>query len=91
MYEQIDYILGANPMNMSYVVGYGNKYPKHVNHRGASIPHDKNKYSCTGGWKWRDSCYPNPNTITGAMVGGPDRQIPGYPHQFQLHSAYNGW
>ncbi|CAL5363044.1 unnamed protein product [Camellia sinensis] len=64
---------GANPMNMSYVVGYGNKYPKHVNHRGASIPHDKNKYSCTGGWKWRDSRNPNPNTITGAMVGGPDR------------------
>ncbi|KAI8014242.1 Endoglucanase 12 [Camellia lanceoleosa] len=63
---------GANPMNMSYVVGYGNKYPKHVNHRGASIPHDKNKYSCTGGWKWRDSRNPNPNTITGAMVGGPD-------------------
>ncbi|XP_028102452.1 endoglucanase 12-like [Camellia sinensis] len=71
--SQIDYILGANPMNMSYVVGYGNKYPKHVNHRGASIPHDKNKYSCTGGWKWRDSRNPNPNTITGAMVGGPDR------------------
>ncbi|KAL7253502.1 hypothetical protein ACSBR1_007939 [Camellia fascicularis] len=71
--SQIDYILGANPMNMSYVVGYGNKYPKHVNHRGASIPHDKNKYSCTGGWKWRDSRNPNPNTIRGAMVGGPDR------------------
>ncbi|KAJ1403397.1 Six-hairpin glycosidase superfamily [Sesbania bispinosa] len=45
--SQIDYILGKNPMKMSYVVG--------------------------GGWKWRDTSKPNPNTITGAMVGGPDR------------------
>ncbi|XP_010277803.1 PREDICTED: endoglucanase 12-like [Nelumbo nucifera] len=71
--SQIDYILGKNPLKMSYVVGYGSKYPKHVHHRGASIPHDHNKYSCTGGWKWRDSRNPNPNTIVGAMVGGPDR------------------
>ncbi|KAJ6720682.1 ENDOGLUCANASE [Salix viminalis] len=34
---------------------------------------DKRRYSCTGGWKWRDSPRPNPNNITGAMVGGPDR------------------
>ncbi|KAL6997788.1 Endoglucanase 12 [Sarracenia purpurea var. burkii] len=71
--SQMDYILGANPMNMSYVVGYGNKYPKRVHHRGASTPNDKIKYSCTGGWKWRDTPNPNPNTINGAMVGGPDR------------------
>ncbi|KAJ8639302.1 hypothetical protein MRB53_015996 [Persea americana] len=71
--SQVDYILGANPMKMSYVVGYGAKYPKHVHHRGASIPKDGNKYSCTGGWKWRDAKTANPNTITGAMVGGPDR------------------
>ena len=44
-----------------------------VHHRGASIPHDNKKYSCTGGWKWRDSRNPNPNNITGAMVGGPDQ------------------
>nr|AKH03681.1 endo-1,4-beta-glucanase [Hevea brasiliensis] len=71
--SQIDYILGKNPMNMSYIVGYGTKFPRHVHHRGASIPHDNKRYSCTGGWKWRDSRNPNPNTITGAMVGGPDR------------------
>lgn len=70
---QIDYILGKNPMNMSYVVGYGSKFPRHVHHRGASIPHDNKRYSCTGGWKWRDSRNRNPNNITGAMVGGPDR------------------
>ncbi|OUZ99289.1 Glycoside hydrolase [Macleaya cordata] len=71
--SQVDYILGANPRNMSYLVGYGTRFPKHVHHRGASIPRDGTKYSCTGGWKWRDSRNPNPNTITGAMVGGPGK------------------
>ncbi|KAI4305587.1 hypothetical protein L6164_028945 [Bauhinia variegata] len=71
--SQMDYILGKNPMKMSYVVGFGNKFPKHVHHRGASIPNDHVHHSCTGGWKWRDSRNPNPNNITGAMVGGPDR------------------
>ncbi|XP_047336586.1 endoglucanase 12 [Impatiens glandulifera] len=70
--SQIDYILGDNPLKTSYVVGYGDKFPRYVHHRGASTPHDKKKYSCTDGWKWRDSKKPNPNNITGAMVGGPD-------------------
>lgn len=70
---QIDYILGNNPEKMSYVVGFGNRYPKHVHHRGASIPKNGVKYSCKGGWKWRDTKKPNPNTIVGAMVAGPDR------------------
>ncbi|KAK1400449.1 Endoglucanase [Heracleum sosnowskyi] len=71
--SQINYILGANPMNMSYVVGYGNNYPKRVHHRGASIPNDNKKYSCRGGWKWYQSRNSNPNTIIGAMVGGPNK------------------
>lgn len=71
--EQVDYILGKNPMKMSYIVGFGNKFPRHVHHRGASIPNDHQHHSCTGGWKWFDTSNPNPNTITGAMVGGPDR------------------
>ncbi|XP_073142271.1 endoglucanase 25-like isoform X2 [Henckelia pumila] len=71
--KQMDYILGKNPRNMSYVVGFGEHYPKHVHHRGASIPNNQFKYSCTGGWKWRDSSKPDPNTIVGAMVAGPDR------------------
>ncbi|URE35029.1 Glycosyl hydrolase family 9 [Musa troglodytarum] len=71
---QIDYILGKNPQKMSYVVGFGKRYPKHVHHRGASIPKNGVKYSCKGGWKWRDTKKPNPNTIFGAMVAGPDRQ-----------------
>lgn len=59
---------------MSYVVGFGNHYPKRVHHRGASIPKNKVKYNCKGGWKWRDSKQPNPNTIVGAMVAGPDQR-----------------
>ncbi|URE11628.1 Glycosyl hydrolase family 9 [Musa troglodytarum] len=70
---QIDYILGKNPQKMSYVVGFGARYPKHVHHRGASIPKKGVKYNCKGGWKWRDTKKPNPNTIVGAMVAGPDR------------------
>ncbi|XP_057961279.1 endoglucanase 12 [Malania oleifera] len=70
--SQMDYILGANPMKMSYVVGYGNNFPRKVHHRAASIPSDKKKYSCTGGYRWRDSKKSNPHNITGAMVGGPD-------------------
>ncbi|XP_042433532.1 endoglucanase 9-like [Zingiber officinale] len=70
---QIDYILGKNPRKMSYVVGFGGRYPKHVHHRGASIPKNGVKSSCKGGWKWRDTKKPNPNTVVGAMVAGPDR------------------
>lgn len=70
---QINYILGKNPLSMSYVVGYGNRYPKHVHHRAASIPQNGVKYTCTSGYKWRDSPNPNPHVLTGAMVGGPDK------------------
>lgn len=31
---QINYILGDNKMNMSYEIGYGNKYPLQPHHRG---------------------------------------------------------
>ncbi|XP_015873595.2 endoglucanase 12 [Ziziphus jujuba] len=71
--SQMDYILGKNPMHMSYVVGFGKKFPRQVHHRGASIPNNKKFYSCKDGWKWFHLKKPNPNNITGAMVGGPDR------------------
>ncbi|KAH9684281.1 Endoglucanase 25 [Citrus sinensis] len=70
---QIDYILGNNPQKMSYLVGFGSPYPQYVHHRGASIPKNKIKYSCKGGWKWRHSSKPNPNTLVGAMVAGPHK------------------
>lgn len=57
-------------MKMSYLVGYGDKYPQYVHHRGASIPADA-KTGCTDGFKWLESTKPNPNVATGALVGGP--------------------
>lgn len=73
---QIDYILGSNPMNMSYLVGYGTKYPKRVHHRGASITSFKKNKAFIGcrqgyhGWFRRRKA--NPNVLIGALVGGPD-------------------
>ncbi|KAJ7514211.1 hypothetical protein O6H91_23G033500 [Diphasiastrum complanatum] len=70
--SQIDYVLGKNPMKISYLVGFGNKYPRYVHHRAASFPRNGHRYGCTEGWRFRDSKSSNPNTIVGAMVGGPD-------------------
>ncbi|KAG9144718.1 hypothetical protein Leryth_027295 [Lithospermum erythrorhizon] len=75
--SQVDYILGKNPMKMSYMVGYGSTFPKQVHHRGASIPSIKThptKVGCDEGmstfFKYDN---PNPNVHVGAVVGGPDR------------------
>ncbi|KAL1812924.1 hypothetical protein ACET3Z_022989 [Daucus carota] len=75
--SQVDYILGVNPNNMSYLVGYGPKYPTHVHHRGASIASyrlNKGFIGCTQGYDdWYSRPEPNPNVVIGALVGGPDR------------------
>ncbi|KAG2248817.1 hypothetical protein Bca52824_088445 [Brassica carinata] len=73
--SQVDYILGNNPMKMSYMVGYGNKYPTQLHHRGSSLPSIKSKpekIDCNGGYSYYNSDQPNPNVHTGAIVGGPD-------------------
>ncbi|EEF47305.1 endoglucanase 25 [Ricinus communis] len=72
--SQIDYILGKNPCDMSYIVGFGSHFPQQAHHRGASIPNSKVKYRCKDGWQWQVSRRPNPNTIIGAMVAGPDKE-----------------
>ncbi|PQP96772.1 endoglucanase-like [Prunus yedoensis var. nudiflora] len=73
---QVDYILGKNPKNMSYMVGFGAKYPTQLHHRGSSIPSMKvhpTKVDCNGGYSgYYSSPNPNPNTHVGAVVGGPD-------------------
>ncbi|CAK9148270.1 unnamed protein product [Ilex paraguariensis] len=68
--SQADYVLGNNPMKMSYLVGYSNNYPKYVHHRGASIPADATT-GCSDGFMWLNSTKPNPNVAVGALVGGP--------------------
>ncbi|AFY57603.1 cellobiohydrolase A (1,4-beta-cellobiosidase A) [Rivularia sp. PCC 7116] len=57
--SQINYILGDNPNNFSYMVGFGENYPQNPHHRAASGTtnigdSDSNEY-----------------TLYGALVGGP--------------------
>ncbi|XP_022743287.1 endoglucanase 5-like [Durio zibethinus] len=75
--SRADYILGKNPKSMSYLVGYGPKYPIHVHHRGASIASISvlpSTVSCVQGFEdWYRRPEANPNVIYGALVGGPDQ------------------
>lgn len=60
-------------MKMSYMVGYGDYYPNNVHHRAASIPWDGIPHTCSEGNEYLNSTKKNPNILTGAMVGGPDK------------------
>ncbi|CAL4885282.1 unnamed protein product [Urochloa decumbens] len=75
---QVDYVLGTNPRGVSYLVGYGSKYPNRVHHRAASIvpyKHSKEFIGCTQGFDhWFGRRSSNPNVLVGAIVGGPDRR-----------------
>ncbi|KAK4435465.1 Endoglucanase 6 [Sesamum alatum] len=74
--SQVDYILGDNPRATSYMVGYGNNYPRQVHHRASSIVSykvDPSFVSCRGGYAtWFSRKASDPNLLTGAIVGGPD-------------------
>jgi hypothetical protein len=61
--SQINYILGNNPANMSYIVGYGSNWCIHPHHRAA------NGYTYANG----DNAKPAQHLLTGALVGGPDQ------------------
>ncbi|KAJ8676432.1 hypothetical protein QAD02_012219 [Eretmocerus hayati] len=65
--QQIDYMLGANT-GQSFVVGWGNEYPRQPYHAASSCP-DKPQ---TCGWPdfTRDAA--NPQLLLGALVSGPD-------------------
>ncbi|KAK6912880.1 Glycoside hydrolase family 9 [Dillenia turbinata] len=78
--QQIDYLLGNNPKGRSYMVGFGNNPPRQPHHRGASVPVlnalglGASKVSCGLSFvNWYQKDVPNPNELTGAIVGGPDR------------------
>ncbi|RVW45466.1 Endoglucanase 5 [Vitis vinifera] len=75
--SQADYILGKNPKSMSYLVGYGQKYPVHAHHRGSSIASVAVLHSTVGCVEGFESWYhrpeANPNVIYGGLVGGPDK------------------
>ncbi|XP_022159640.1 endoglucanase 8-like [Momordica charantia] len=72
---QVDYILGSNPLGMSYMVGYGKKFPERIHHRASSLPSSAThpeRIACAGGNQYFHSAAPNPNLLLGAVVGGPD-------------------
>ncbi|CAN0891563.1 Endoglucanase 4 [Linum grandiflorum] len=72
---QVDYLLGTNPLKMSYMVGYGPKFPQRIHHRASSLPSiekHRERIDCQGGTSYFTSQNPNPNQLTGAVVGGPD-------------------
>lgn len=61
--RQITYMLGDNPRNSSYVIGYGNNSPQHPHHR-------------TSHGSWSDSQTTPVNhrhVLYGALVGGPSK------------------
>lgn len=59
--DSIDYILGDNPRDFSYLVGFGENFPQQPHHRAAS------------GVGWEGFNAPNANeyVLAGALVGGP--------------------
>lgn len=75
--KQVDYILGENPMQMSYMVGYGRNFPRRIHHRGSSLPSfasHQQSFGCEGGFQpFYYTSNPNPNVLTGAIVGGPNQ------------------
>ncbi|KAK4746064.1 hypothetical protein SAY87_012376 [Trapa incisa] len=73
--KQVDYILGDNPAKMSYMVGFGQRFPQHIHHRGSSVPSVQahpDRIPCEAGFQYLYSGSPNPNVLVGAIVGGPD-------------------
>ena len=58
--SQVDYILGDNPRDYSYMIGFGDKYPESPHHRGSS-PNLKGSPEAE-----------QENILYGAVVGGPD-------------------
>ena len=59
--DSIDYILGDNPRQSSYVVGYGENSPQQPHHRAASGV----------SWEGFNIDQPNAHVLNGALVGGP--------------------
>lgn len=61
-------------MGLSYMVGYGKRYPKRIHHRGSSLPSivdHPGAIGCKDGSVYFNSTEPNPNVLIGAVVGGP--------------------
>ena len=65
--QQIHYMLGDS--GRSFVVGFGVNPPRRPHHASSSCP--SKPATCT--WNDFNNPGPNPQTLTGALVGGPDK------------------
>ncbi|KAK3122567.1 hypothetical protein QOZ80_8AG0615350 [Eleusine coracana subsp. coracana] len=73
--RQVDYILGKNPAGLSYMVGFGARFPRRLHHRGASLPAVRDhpgRIGCDEGFRYLHSGEDDRNVLVGAVVGGPD-------------------
>ncbi|WP_344078676.1 glycoside hydrolase family 9 protein [Luedemannella helvata] len=60
--RQVNYVLGDNPLSLSYLIGYGSKYIQMPHHRGAHGPWGNNP---------DQDPVNNRHILYGAVVGGP--------------------
>jgi len=65
---QMDYILGNNPANTCFVIGFAGNSAKNPHHRGAS---GYNSYQEFNGEAHPQAISPNGHSLVGALVGGP--------------------
>ncbi|XP_046558781.1 endoglucanase G-like [Haliotis rubra] len=65
--SQVHFALGD--AGHSYVVGFGKNPPQRPHHRGSSCP----MMPAPCGWNDQRQAGPNPHTLFGALVGGPDK------------------
>ena len=73
--RQLNYVLGDNPRNYSYVVGFGENFPRRIHHRGSA-----------GAAKLDDSPKFNDHLLIGALVGGLTR-----PEEHPHNDRRNDW
>lgn len=65
---QIAYMVGSNPSNFSYIVGYGSAYPLQPHHKASTCP----PAPAPCDWpQFSNTAVPNYHTVFGALVGGP--------------------
>ncbi len=75
---QMEYILGDNPMNYAYEVGYENSYATFPHHRAAH---------CSATQSMENPAEYQVHTLYGALVGGPDAED--YHHDETKDYIYN--
>ncbi|XP_045163948.2 uncharacterized protein LOC123528279 [Mercenaria mercenaria] len=66
--NQIDYMLGANGMQYSYLIGYSDYHVTNPYHKNSACNHPAKP--C--GWTFYNSEWDNINKLVGALVGGPN-------------------